>query len=348
MMTPKNQQDIKQFTRHDLSVWLAEHNIKPYRADQILKWVYLRQLDDFSLMTDIHKSLRLTLNDHFIIQRLKKQKITISSDNTQKYLFQLDDGHHIESVLIPEKNHYTLCVSTQVGCAQGCLFCRTAQLGFIRNLRVDEIIGQVRDIVFEHNTTERKVSNIVFMGMGEPFANYNNLIKSLSIITDTDYGLKFSQRKVTVSTVGLVPQIKRFSADSMVNLAISLNAWDNNTRNYIMPINQAYPIEYLLKECQIHAVATKQRVTFEYILIKGLNDSENDAKNLAKLLHPIKCKLNLIPFNEHNGSHFLRPSNDTIEKFQTILLNKDFTVIVRKSKGLDINAACGQLAASLS
>jgi 23S rRNA (adenine2503-C2)-methyltransferase len=272
----------------------------------------------------------------------------ISTDGSVKYLFRLQDGKNIESVLIPEKDHYTLCISSQVGCAQGCRFCLTGQAGFGRNLTSGEIIAQIRDIQYEI-TKNRKpckpLTNIVFMGMGEPLANYRNVLAAIDIITDEQIGLRFSTRRVTLSTAGLVPRLYDLSRDTQVNLAVSLNAVDNETRSRLMPINKTYPLESLISACRNYPVQPRRRITFEYVLLKGLNDSPEDAKRLAELLRPIRAKINLIPFNEYAGSEFRRPDEPAVEIFRDILIKRNYTAIVRHSKGRDISAACGQLSA---
>jgi len=340
------QQDIKSLTKEELCSWLEKNDIKPFRTDQILKWIYLHQTDNFEMMTNISKDLRKFLSKSFINKRLKKEKVLTSPDNTSKYLFCLEDGNHIETVLIPERDHYTLCISTQVGCAQGCKFCLTASGGFIRNLTHAEIVSQVRDIQFElqqENKYNKPLSNIVLMGMGEPLANYENVIKAINIITDSDFGLGFSNRRVTLSTVGLVPKLYKLGRDSKIKLAVSLNATDNKTRDMLMPINKKYPIERLIEALKEYPLQTRKRITFEYILIEGINDSEKNAKELARLLRPLRAKINLIPFNEHCQSKFKCPKESVILDFQKILIKNHYTAIIRKSKGQSISAACGQL-----
>ncbi len=336
--------NIIEFNREQLVSWLTERGIAAYRADQIQKWVYLHQVDCFDLMTDLSKDIRELLSQNFVVGRLQTEKLETSRDGSSKYLFRLNDGRRIETVLIPERDHYTLCVSSQVGCAQGCRFCLTAAAGFERNLTRAEIIAQVRDIKRGLDDPER-LRNIVFMGMGEPLANYNNLISALDIITDNDVGLRFASRRITVSTAGLVPKLAALGLDTKVNLAISLNATDNETRSRLMPINRTFPLEMLLEACRQFPLPPARRITFEYILIKGVNDSIDDARRLAKLLQPIRSKVNLIPFNTHEGCDFQRPSEAAIKAFYDILFDKNYTVIIRRSKGQDISAACGQLRA---
>ncbi len=336
------QKDIKTLSKDQLVSWLAERNIAPYRAEQILKWIFLRQTDDFSIMTDLSQKVRDLLAHHFSVARLEKLHIASSEDGTRKYLFRLSDGKRIESVLIPERGHSTLCISTQVGCAQGCRFCRTARGGFGRNLSVNEIVSQVRDIKNDMLDSD-PLTNIVFMGMGEPLANYRNVLDALQTITDRKWGLQFSSRKVTVSTAGLVPMLSALGLQTKVNLAVSLNATDNQTRSMLMPINRKYPLEKLLEACRRYPLMPHRRITFEYILIQGINDSPADARRLAALLKSIKAKINLIPFNEFEGSEFRKPDESVIADFQESLINQHCTAIIRKSKGNDIAAACGQL-----
>ncbi len=343
MMNDKKK-NILEYDRGQLIFWLESREIKPYRADQILKWIYLRQADRFDQMTDIAKDVRLLLEDHFTIERLQIENVETSKDGSRKYLFKLKDGKRIESVLIPERDHYTLCASSQVGCAQDCRFCLTARGGLQRNLSKAEIVSQVRDI---KNALDNALplSNLVFMGMGEPLANYKNLVAAIEVITDSRHGLGFAGRRVTVSTAGLVPKLVSLGRDTRVNLAVSLNAADNPTRDRLMPVNHKYPIETLIEACRDFPLTGGRRITFEYVLLKNVNDSEEDAVRLAKLLRSIKSKINLIPFNSHEGCRYQRPDEDAILRFQKILIDKNYTVMIRQSKGQDISAACGQLAA---
>ena len=341
-MTNRVKTNIMELTKDELVSWLKDHYIEAYRAKQIMKWIYFRQADDFGIMTDIKKEIRQLLSLNFTIDRLEKKQIEISQDGSRKYLFKLRDGQYIESVLIPEKNYYTLCISSQVGCAQGCKFCLTAKGGFVRNLTKGEILAQVRDIMNDLNDSE-KLKNIVMMGMGEPLANYKNVVGAIGTITDTRCGLAFSSRKVTLSTAGLAPRLPDLGRDTKVNLAISLNATDNKTRDMLMPINRKYPLEILLDACRKYRLQPRQSIMFEYILLKNINDSPDDANRLAKLLRSIKAKINLIPFNEYEGSEFKQPKEDVISNFKEILRKNNYIVVIRRSKGRDISAACGQL-----
>ncbi|MBU0545466.1 MAG: 23S rRNA (adenine(2503)-C(2))-methyltransferase RlmN [Proteobacteria bacterium] len=340
----QDKSDIKELNRQELVLWLTEKRIEAYRADQILKWVYLRQADTFEEMTDLGLEVRRLVSQYFSINRLEKKNIETSKDGSKKYLFRLTDGNHIESVLIPEKDHYTLCISSQVGCAQGCGFCLTSTGGFVRNLTKGEIISQVLDIQKDLEDSLR-LTNIVLMGMGEPLANYKNVVGAIDTITSGDVGLAFSTRRVTLSTAGLVPFLDNLGRDTRVNLAVSLNATENKTRDILMPINRKYPIEDLIEACRRYNLRPRNRITFEYILIKGINDSSGDANRLARLLRPVKSKINLIPFNEHEKSEFKRPEEAVIRAFQDILIKKNYTAVIRRSKGQDISAACGQLRA---
>jgi len=341
---PAERRDLKTLSRPDLVRWLGDRGIAPYRADQIHGWIYGRQADTFDEMTDLKKEIRALLSDHFTIDRLRREALETAADGTRKLLFRLTDGEYIETVLIPERDHYTLCLSTQVGCAQGCRFCLTAAGGFVRNLTAAEIIAQVRDVAaFIDPDDPRRLSNLVFMGMGEPLANYDALISALAVISDNDHGLRFSTRRVTVSTAGLVPKMADLGRDTAVNLAVSLNATEDRTRDRLMPINRRYPLDALIAACRDYPLRPHRRITFEYILIRDVNDTPADARRLVRLLRPIRAKVNLIPFNEHPGGDFRRPDPDTVLAFQKILIDAHYTAIIRKSKGADISAACGQL-----
>jgi 23S rRNA (adenine2503-C2)-methyltransferase len=336
--------DIKELTKNDLIEWLENKEIKPYRAGQIFKWLYIKQANSFEEMSDISKKIHTILSDNFYLERLFIEKKEVSKDGTAKYLFKLKDNNFTECVLIPGDDRNTLCISTQVGCAQGCNFCLTSKAGLIRDLTSGEILSQIRDVQLD--ATNQKVTNIVFMGMGEPLANMESVTKALSVITDTDYGMKFSPRKVTVSTCGLVPELMEFGKNSIVNLAVSLNATDNKTRDFLMPINKKYPIEVLFEALKKYPLPPRKRITIEYILIKGVNDSKDDALRLIKLMKTIKGKLNIIPFNEHQKSDFEKPDHDTIEMFIAYCHKNSVIATVRKSMGQDISAACGQLDAN--
>ncbi len=336
--------DIKMFSRQELIDWLTRQSKRTFRADQILKWLYLRQAESFEQMTDLSKDLRAMLARHFFISRMAEDRMLSSQDGTRKYLFRLQDGNSVESVLIPEKGHYTLCVSSQVGCAQRCRFCLTGKGGLVRNLTATEITGQIWEIRKALPDPD-KLTNLVFMGMGEPLANYRNLISALEILTNSDWGMKIAHRRITISTAGIVPRITALGRDTKVNLAISLNAATDADRTALMPINRKYPIADLIGACRNYPLPKGRKITFEYILFKGINDTPDHARQLTKTLAGLKAKINLIPFNPYPGSEFQRPDQKRIEAFQKVLTDKHFTAIVRYSKGLDIMAACGQLRA---
>ena len=337
--------DIKDLSVRELVSWLDQNDLAAYRADQIFKWIYQHQADAFDEMTNIGKPVRQRLNQAFEIGRLEITATEDSKDGARKFLLQLKDGCHIECVLIPEKGHDTLCISSQVGCAQGCRFCLTARGGLVRNLTSGEIIAPVRDVM--RAAPDRRLTNIVVMGMGEPLANYRNMVKAIHIITNPEVGLAISPRRFTLSTAGIAPRLADLGRDTEINLAISLNAADDATRSRLMPINRKYPIADLLAACARYPLKARRRITFEYILIKGINDADEDARRLAALLAPVRAKINLIPFNEHSESDFKRPDEHRIAKFRDILVLKNYTVIVRRSKGRDISAACGQLRGKL-
>ena len=340
-----DQKDVKGFSEASLIHWLEQHGVAPYRAGQILRWVYHRGVYSFSDMTDLSKDLREFLSERLIIGRLEVDRVQISKDGSRKYLFCLKDGQHIESVLIPEPGHWTLCISTQVGCGMGCAFCLTGRGGFVRNLEPAEIVGQIC-AVRDDLSGVPPLTNVVFMGMGEPLANYKHVVQAIRTIAG-DNGLQFSSRRVTLSTAGLPSGIDDLGRDVKVNLAVSLNASDNDTRNRLMPINRTYPIEKLLSACRRFPLPARRTIMFEYVLIAGVNDAPEDAERLAKLLRPLRAKINLIPFNPFDGTEFERPGDDVIEAFQQVLLARHYTAVIRHSKGADICAACGQLSPRL-
>jgi 23S rRNA (adenine2503-C2)-methyltransferase len=341
-----NKPNLKDLDLPEIEACIAHLGKETYRARQIMKWLYQHDAESFEEMTNLSKAFRAALNDIARIGQPDIAKTQTSADGTKKFLFRLEDGHSIESVLIPGKNHWTLCVSTQAGCQMGCTFCLTGKQGFKRNLLPSEITGQITRLRFGTPEGEN-IKNIVMMGMGEPLANYENTVKAIRIMT-SDFGLGFSNRKVTVSTCGIAPMIKQLGQDICVNLAISLNAPDNKRRNELMPVNKTYPLETLLAACRDYPMPGRRMLTFEYILMAGINDTPEDAEKLARLLKGIRCKLNLIAFNEFPGSAFKTPSQETVSKFQQILMNHHYTAILRASKGSDILAACGQLSGQAS
>jgi len=333
--------DIKNCTLSELEAWVASLGESPYRARQIMRWVYEKQASSFEVMTDLPRTLRDRLENIGKISLFSIKTAARSGDGTLKFLFAMEDGSAIESVLIPGKSHHTICVSTQLGCALGCTFCLSGKKGLVRNLSAAEIINQIYTIRRDFLPKEATV-NIVFMGMGEPLANYDNLLKALRILTDP-FGFNISHRRITVSTAGLLPQIDRLSRDLPVNLAISLNAANDALRTRLMPINKTYPLAELIAAASRASLPARKRITFEYILMHGINDSLQDARDLASTLRRVHCKINLIPFNEHEGAGFTTPDSLTVENFRQALSAKHFTVMVRQSRGRDVAAACGQL-----
>lgn len=338
-------QDLKNFTEDALAAWLARYGAAPYRAGQILRWIYQKGAVSFSQMTDLSKDLRRCLSEQLVISNLDAERVQASKDGSRKYLFRLKDGHHVESVLIPQRDHWTLCISSQVGCPMACTFCLTGRMGWLRNLESSEIVNQV-SAVRSDLPNSSALTNIVFMGMGEPLANYSSVIQAIRTLVGPN-GLQFSGRRVTLSTSGLVPKLDDLGQAVTVNLAVSLNAADNETRNKLMPINRTYPIEMLLSACRRFPLPSRRMITFEYVLIAGMNDHPAHAERLAKLLRPIRAKINLIPFNPYEGCDFEKPSESAVLTFQKVLTDRHYTAIVRHSKGVDIGAACGQLGAQV-
>ncbi|MGD8372154.1 MAG: 23S rRNA (adenine(2503)-C(2))-methyltransferase RlmN [Syntrophobacterales bacterium] len=332
---------LKDFIPADLEIWVQEAGQPAFRARQLLKWIYSRNIEDFEAMTDLSKNFRAWLAQNARISCLVRERLLTDEDGTRKLLFRLQDGERIESVLIEEERRLTLCVSSQVGCALGCRFCLTGEAGFKRNLTAGEIVDQICAARRELGPDER-LTNLVFMGMGEPLANLEQVVKALEIIT-SDHGLNFSTRKITLSTVGLVPEMLKLSRLFPIKLAVSLHAADDETRSRIMPINRRYPLAALLETCRRLEMPRRQRITFEYLLLDGVNDSTAAARQLAKLLKSLRAKINLIPFNEYPQAAFKRPSPSRIAAFQEILREEHFTAIVRQSRGAGIMAACGQL-----
>ncbi len=337
--------NLLDFTLEEMEEFISSLGKEKFRARQIMKCLYQSGNRNVASMTTISREFRGRLADISRIERPEVVKILESKDGTKKALLRLEDGLFIESVLIPGKRNWTICVSTQAGCAMGCKFCLTARQGFKRNLQPSEITGQI--LALQNKTPlGPEIKNIVMMGMGEPLANYDNTLKAIKNIT-CDFGLGFSNRKVTVSTCGLAPQIVQLGKDICINLAVSLNAPDNDTRNNLMPINKKYPLEVMLDACKKYPMPGRRLLTFEYILIDGVNSSVRDAEKLATLIKDQRCKLNLIVFNEFPGAPFKSPAKTDVEAFQQRLIKKHYTTVIRASKGSDILAACGQLSGSM-
>ena len=332
---------LKEFTPAELEMWAKQEGEPAYRARQLLRWLYSQNAEDFQVMTDLSKDFRSWLAENARISLVEREKILTDVDGTRKLLLRLQDGERIESVLIDEGERLTLCLSSQVGCAYGCRFCLTGQAGFRRNLTAGEIVDQICAARREITAGER-LTNLVFMGMGEPLANLEQVIKALEIIT-SDRGLNFSTRKITLSTVGLIPEMLTLSSLFPIKLAVSLHAADNETRSRVMPINKRYPLEELLEACRNLELPRRNRITFEYLLLGGVNDSPEAARKLTKILRGLRAKINLISFNEYPGAKFKAPSPSSVEEFQKILQDEHFTATLRQSRGAGIMAACGQL-----
>ena len=334
--------NIKELSFKDLAAFLDDHGQPAYRAKQIRQWLFQKGAMGFGDMTNLSRLLRDQLEENFTIGRLRTLRRAEARDGTVKFLFGLGDGASIESVLIPEARRLTLCISTQAGCGFGCAFCATAILGLQRSLTAGEIVDQVLEASRSLMADER-ITHVVLMGMGEPLANYAQTVSAIEIITDGEWGMGISPRRVTLSTVGLVPQIEKLMEETRVNLAISLHAPTNELRGELMPVNRKYSLEQLLDCCRKLPIPRRKRITFEYVLLGGVNDSEQQARQLARVLRGIPSKVNVIPFNPHPGSKFLRPSPEQIERFQSALRDADVQVNVRRPRGDDIQAACGQL-----
>ncbi len=323
--------------------WLMESwGEAAFRARQLFKWLWRPGFSGITEITELPKALRARLALEGLVYFLKTERVTASRlDETVKWAFRLSDGAVVETVLIPGTSHNTLCISSQVGCAMGCRFCRTGTMGFQRNLLPSEICGQVL-AVLEQTEPDRWPRNIVFMGMGEPLANLENVVTAIRILTN-ELGLNFSKRRITVSTCGLAPQIIRLGREVEVGLAISLHATTDELRSMIMPVNRRYLLKELMDACRRFPLPKRRRITFEYIVLGGLNHSKQDAKRLARLLQGIPSKINLIAYNPVPGLPFKAPSSEDVLRFQKRLMDKGFTAIIRKSRGRDIEAACGQL-----
>ncbi len=335
--------NIKDLSPKDIEEFMTEHGLEPFRARQIGRWLYQKEAGSFDEMTDLSKELRQTLHGSFRLEcALELTGEQVSTDGTRKYLFGLSDGNQIEAVLIPDKGRHTLCISSQVGCALGCTFCLTGTVGRIRNLSPSEIVDQY---MLVNRYSGGSVTNIVFMGMGEPLDNLGNLVKALHILMDNNF-LSLSAKRITVSTSGLVPKIRELGKEVSVNLAVSLNAPRDELRDRLMPINKRYPIKELLKASVRFPLPPRKDLMFEYVMLKGVNDSVRDAYDLGELLRGIRCKVNLIPFNEALPLPYSSPEREGVLGFQKILMSYGINVRIRKSRGADILGACGQLAAS--
>jgi 23S rRNA (adenine2503-C2)-methyltransferase len=344
LKNPSEKIDLKNLSPSELIEFLGSFGKERYRSVQILRWLYQKGAQSFDEMTNLSKKFREELNQVSRISTLHPIHVEEAKDGTKKFLFELEDGQRIESVLIKDKLRLTLCLSTQVGCAFGCQFCLTGKIGWKRDLMVSEILNQIL-VVRKKLPEKSSITNIVLMGMGEPLANYDNTLKAINLMHHPD-AFKFSSRRITLSTVGLLPELEQLAKEKILfRLAISLNASDEETRSYLMPVNRRYPLKKILALCKNFPLRPRTRITFEYVMVEGINDSSQDAKRLLRILKGIPSKINLIPLNEAPEIPFKRPSEEKIIHFQEILMEGGLTAIVRTSKGREISAACGQLQA---
>jgi 23S rRNA (adenine2503-C2)-methyltransferase len=334
--------DLAEFERPALEAALVARGHEGFRAGQIFRWIYRRGVTDPAAMTDLSLELRAQIADEFALTTPTLEQREVSADGTEKFLLRLVDGRHIESVFIPDTPSMTFCISTQVGCAMACAFCLTGKMGLIRNLTAGEIVGQVRVLAGALNMRE-SAFNIVLMGMGEPLHNYDETMKALRMLADPQ-GFALPPRRVTLSTVGLLPALERMASEPvMPNLAISLHAPTDALRGELVPLNKKYGVIEIIAACKRFPLQKRRRITFEYVLLAGVNDSPQDARRLARLLAGVKSKVNVIPLNAAAGIPFQRPSDAAVDRFAKILADAGLTVSVRKSRGRDIRAACGQL-----
>ncbi|ALU43046.1 bifunctional tRNA (adenosine(37)-C2)-methyltransferase TrmG/ribosomal RNA large subunit methyltransferase RlmN [Pseudoalteromonas rubra] len=349
MTTTEKKINLLDLNREGMRELFASYGEKPFRADQVMKWIYHFGIDNFDDMSNINKKLRAKLQAECEICAPEISVRQQASDGTIKYALVLDGGQEVETVWIPEKDRATLCVSSQVGCALECTFCSTAQQGFNRNLKVSEIIGQVwrvaKDIgLHDGDSTKRPITNVVMMGMGEPLLNINNVVPAMELMMD-DWAFGLSKRRVTLSTSGVVPALDILKEKIDVALAISLHAPNNPLRDELVPINKKYPIEEFLAACRRYIDGSKANkdVTIEYVMLQGVNDSTDHAHELVQVLKGTPSKINLIPFNPFPGNEYGRSSNSRIDRFSKVLQAAGLTCIVRRTRGDDIDAACGQL-----
>jgi 23S rRNA (adenine2503-C2)-methyltransferase len=339
-MTPRL--DLAELEPQELEAALEARGSEKFHARQLYRWIYKRGITDFERMTDLSRALRARLPDEFVVSTPRIVSDETSIDGTRKFVLELADGKRIESVYIPDTPSMTFCISTQVGCAMACDFCLTGKMGLVRHLTAGEIAGQVRILAAATGLLDFPF-NIVLMGMGEPLHNYDNTMKALRML-HSEHGLAMSPRRVTLSTVGIVPGLERLAREPLMpNLAISLHATTDEQRTALVPPNRKYPLAAILDTCRRFPLKNRSRITFEYVMLAGVNDTPEDARRLVKLLSGIKAKVNLIPLNPAPGIPYERPSDERVDRFAQILADRHITVSVRKSRGRDIRAACGQL-----
>jgi len=334
--------DLAELELSELEAALESRGCERFHARQLYRWIYRRGVTDFERMTDLSRALRAQLESDFALTTPRVISDETSIDGTRKFLLELSDRRRIEAVFIPDTPSMTFCISTQVGCAMACDFCLTGKMGLVRNLTAGEIAGQVRVLASATHLLDQPF-NIVLMGMGEPLHNYDNTMKALRML-HSEHGLAVSPRRVTLSTVGIVPGLERLAREPLMpNLAISLHATTEEQRTRLVPPNRKYPLHDILDACRRFPLKRRNRITFEYVLLEGVNDTPDDARRLVKLLDGIRAKVNLIPLNPAPGIPYNRPSDERVDRFAQILAGRHLTVSVRKSRGRDIRAACGQL-----
>jgi 23S rRNA (adenine2503-C2)-methyltransferase len=339
---PATVEDFSELERPQLEAALVARGLPAFRGRQVFQWIHQRDVTSFADMTDLPAALRQTLSDTAVVREPQLELRQTSSDGTTKFLLRLNDGRHIEAVFIPDTPNQTFCISTQVGCAMACGFCLTGKMGLVRHLSAGEIAGQVRVLARETGLRGHPF-NIVLMGMGEPLHNYDATMRALRIVAD-EQGLAVAPRRVTLSTVGLVPAIRKLADEPvMPNLAISLHATTDEQRDALVPINRKYPLSELMEACRTFPLRRRGRITFEYVLLDGVNDTPADARRLVRLLEGVPGKVNLLPLNAADGIPFSRPADARVNAFASVLAEAGVTVSVRKSRGRDIRAACGQL-----
>lgn len=346
--------NLLDFDRPALRRWFEQRGDKAFRATQLINWIHQQGVVDFHDMTNLSKPLRRQLADETVVEPPRVVQSAVSTDGTRKWLLELDDhgvsgrlGNRIEMVFIPEESRGTLCISSQVGCSLDCSFCATARQGFNRNLSTGEMIGQLwlaRRLLVEAGLDSRAITNVVMMGMGEPLLNFRNLVPALNLMTD-DHAYGLSKRRVTVSTAGVVPMMDKLRRCSDVSLAVSLHAPNDPLRDELVPLNRKFPLTELMGACRRYIGANqRRRITFEYVMLGGVNDQPEHARELARLLRDVPSKINLIPFNPFAGAGYRRSDEADIQRFSEYLLDKGYVATVRKTRGEDIDAACGQLA----
>ncbi|MCD2449683.1 23S rRNA (adenine(2503)-C(2))-methyltransferase RlmN [Methylicorpusculum oleiharenae] len=334
--------NLLDFDRKSLEAFFVEIGEKAFRATQLMKWIYQEGVDDFDEMTNFSKSLRTYLKEHCTLSPPEVVVEQVATDGTCKWVLQTACGNRIETVFIPEESRGTLCVSSQIGCALACTFCSTAQQGFNRNLSTSEIVGQLY-FAQKRLGLENRITNVVMMGMGEPLLNFDNVVRAMRLMMD-DFAYGLSKRRVTISTSGIVPAMYRLTQECDVSVAVSLHAVNDQLRDELVPINKKYPLKELLEACRDNVkLAPRRRITFEYVMLAGINDSVEDARAMIKLLKTVPSKINLIPFNPFPNSRYECSSAEVIDRFRAVLHNAGMVTTIRRTRGEDIDAACGQL-----